>query len=143
MGENGSVKVNRGKKLSEYTEKEFPEIRILTQEAVNEQIKGFIAPLTRQLEELTALVRGMVTKPHPSHHPRTGYSNISGRVAHQPYTYFYGFRELFVFVFEFFQNSIFLELERNNFCWCWSSPGLTAMVKHDGQASSWYNHGDS
>ena len=43
---------------------EAPEFQTLTQEAVNEQIRGFITPLTRQLEELTRLVQGMTTSWH-------------------------------------------------------------------------------
>ena len=84
MIESGSVEGNRAVNSLENTEGEVPEIRILTQEAVKEQIKGFIAPLTRQLEELTRLVQEMVTTPHPSHYPRTDYITISGTAAHQP-----------------------------------------------------------
>ena len=40
---------------SENTEEENPEFRPLTQEAANDHIKGVIAPLARQLEELTRL----------------------------------------------------------------------------------------
>ena len=46
---------------SENVEGESPEIQTLTQKAINEQIRGFIAPLTRQLEELTRLVQGKST----------------------------------------------------------------------------------
>ena len=84
MSENGSIEYNSAGNSSENTEGEFPEIRTLTQEAVNEQIKGFIAPLTCQLEELIRLVLGMVTTPHPSHNPRFDYNTIPGRAAHQP-----------------------------------------------------------
>ena len=78
MSENGSAEDNRTGNSSENIEKGVPEIRFLTQEAVNDQIKGFIAPLTRQLEELTQLVLGMVTTSHRSHYPRADYSTISG-----------------------------------------------------------------
>ena len=67
MSENSSVEDNRAGNSSENVEEEFPEIHTLTEVVVNEQIKGFIAPLTRQLEELTRLVQRMVTTPHPSH----------------------------------------------------------------------------
>ena len=86
MSENGSAEDNMAGKASENTKGEVPEIRILTEEAINEQIKGFIAPLTRQLEELTRLVQGMVTTPHPCYHPKTDYSSISGTSAYQPDT---------------------------------------------------------
>ena len=35
------------------------ESHILTQEAVDEQIKNYIGPLTKQLEDLTGLIQGM------------------------------------------------------------------------------------
>ena len=50
----------------------------------NEAIKGFISPLTRQLEELTRVVKGMVTTAHPNLCPNTDYSTISGTAVHQP-----------------------------------------------------------
>ena len=50
LSDNGSVEDNRAGNSSENTKEEFSEIRTLTQEAVNKQIKGFIAPLIRQLE---------------------------------------------------------------------------------------------
>ena len=86
VSDNGSVEDNRADNSSKNTEEEVPETRILTQEAVNEQIKGFIAPPARQLEELTQLVQGMVTTPHSSHCPRIDYSIIYGTAAHQPDT---------------------------------------------------------
>ena len=67
MNENGRIEQNIAGNSSENVEGEGPEIHTLTQEVVNEQIKGFIVPLTRQLEDLTRLVQGMVTQPHPSH----------------------------------------------------------------------------
>ena len=72
MSENGNVEINRLNNSSENAEEEFSEIHTLTQEAVNEQIKGFIAPLTRQLEELSRLVQGMLTTSYPSYYPRSG-----------------------------------------------------------------------
>ena len=44
----------------------------------NEQIRGFIAPLTRLLEELTRLVQGMITSRHPNSYPRTELGTTSG-----------------------------------------------------------------
>ena len=57
---------------------EIPEIQTLTQEAVNEQIRGFIDPLTRQLEELTRMVQEMTTSRHPNSYTRTELGTISG-----------------------------------------------------------------
>ena len=54
-----------------------PEFQTLTKEAVNEQIRGFIAPLTCQLE-LTRLVQGMITSWHRNYYPRTELSTTSG-----------------------------------------------------------------
>ena len=50
----------------ENTEEEVPECRSLTQEVVNEQVKGLIALLTRQLEELTGSGDGDNTASEPS-----------------------------------------------------------------------------
>ena len=58
--------------------KESFQFQTLTQETVNEQIRGFIAPLTRQLEELTRLVQGMTTSGLPNSYPRTGLGTTSG-----------------------------------------------------------------
>ena len=45
MSENFSTQDNRAGNSSEKTGEEFPEIRPSTEEAVNKQTKGFIAPL--------------------------------------------------------------------------------------------------
>ena len=82
MNENGNVEENQINTSSENVEENF-EIHTLTQEAVNEQIKRFIAPLTRQLGEMARLVQGMVTTPHPSQYPRTDNSTFSGKATHQ------------------------------------------------------------
>ena len=84
MGGNGGDKDDRAGNLLVITEGEVREIQSLTQEAaVNEEIKGFIAPLICQLEELIWLIQRMVTTPHPSHYPRTDYSAICSTAAHQ------------------------------------------------------------
>ena len=67
MIENGNLEENRTSISSKNVEEEIPEIHTSTQEGVNEQIKALITPLTRQLEELTQWVQGMVTTPHPNH----------------------------------------------------------------------------
>ena len=62
----------------ENVKRESPDIQTLTQEAVNEQIRGFIAPLIRHLEELTRLVQGISTSRHPNSYPRTDHGTTSG-----------------------------------------------------------------
>ena len=47
MRHHGSTEQLLNNSLSENIERESPEIQTLTQEAVDEQIRGFIAPLTR------------------------------------------------------------------------------------------------
>ena len=63
---------------SENVDGEKPEIQTLTQKAVNEQIRGFITPLTRQLDELTRLVQGMSTSRHPNSYPKTELGTTPG-----------------------------------------------------------------
>ena len=86
MSDQGSIEENVTGNSLEYVEGEVSEIQTLTQEAVK-QIRGFIAPLTRQLEELTQLVQGMVTTQHPYHYPRTDFATTSGTVTYQSDTY--------------------------------------------------------
>ena len=57
----GSTEELVNRSSSENVERASLEFQTLTQEAVNEQIRGFIAPLTRQLE-LTRLVQGTYLK---------------------------------------------------------------------------------
>ena len=73
MSDHGSTEENITGNPSQNVEGEVSEIQTLPQEPVNEQIRGFIAPLTRQLEELTRLVQGIVTTQHPDHYPRTDF----------------------------------------------------------------------
>ena len=82
MSENGSIEGNRVYNTSENAEEEIPEARVLSQKPVNQQVKSFIAPLTRQLEELTRPSQGMATTQHSSHYPRAQYSAISGAAVH-------------------------------------------------------------
>ena len=63
------------------------EIQTLTQEGVDEQIRGFIAPLTRQLEELTRLLQEMSTSRHPNSYPRTELGTTSGTAMPQSETH--------------------------------------------------------
>ena len=77
MSNHGSTEELVNKSSSKNVEGEVPEFQMLTQEAVNEQIRGFIAPQARQLEELTWLVQGMTTSWHPNSYPRTELGTIS------------------------------------------------------------------
>ena len=83
MSNRGSTEEIANKNLSENVEGEIPEVQKLTQEAVNEQIRGFIAPLTRQLEELTPQVQGMTTSRHPNSYPGTELGTNSGTAMSQ------------------------------------------------------------
>ena len=80
---HGSTEEIANRSSSGNVEGEVPESQTLTQEAVNEQLRGFSAPLTCQLEELTRLVRGMTTTRHPNFYPRTELGTTSGTAMHQ------------------------------------------------------------
>ena len=58
MNNHGSTE-KIANRISSKNVEEVPESQTLTQVAVNEQIGGFIAALTCQLEEWTRLVKGM------------------------------------------------------------------------------------
>ena len=57
--ENNGSESHSAMKFCRTNENEEPKIRSLTQEEVIEQIKNFIATLTRQLEDLTRVVQGL------------------------------------------------------------------------------------
>ena len=78
MSIHGSMEKLANRSSSADVEREVPESQMLKQEAVNEQIRGFVAPLTRQLEELTRLLQGMTTSRHPNSYPRTQLGTTSG-----------------------------------------------------------------
>ena len=83
MSDHGSLGENLTGNSSEDVEEEVSEIQMLTEEMVNEQVRGFMAPLTRQLEELTRLVQGMVTTQHLDDYPRTDFGTTSGTATYQ------------------------------------------------------------
>ena len=83
MSNHGSTEEIINRISSENVKGEAPEFQTLTHEAVNEQIRGFIAPLTRQLEDLTSLVQGMTTSWHPNSYPTTELGTTSGTVMPQ------------------------------------------------------------
>ena len=70
MSNRGSTEEIANRSSSENIEGEIPEFQALSQEAVNEQVNEFIAPLTHQLEELPRLVEGMTTSRHPNSYPQ-------------------------------------------------------------------------
>ena len=83
MSNHGSTEKNATGIPSENFEGEVFEIQTLPEEAVDEQFRGFIAPLTRHLKELTRLVQGITTTRHPNHNPRTEFGTTSGTVMPQ------------------------------------------------------------
>ena len=87
MSNHGNMEESCNRNASENVEGEVPEPQTLIKEAVNEQIRGFIAPLTHQLEELTQLVPGMTTSGHPNSYPRTELSTTSGKAMPQSDTF--------------------------------------------------------
>ena len=78
MSNHGSTEEIAKRSSSENVEREVSELQTLTQETVNEQIRGFIAPLVRQLEELIRLLRGMATSWHPNPYAKTELGTTSG-----------------------------------------------------------------
>ena len=51
-----------------------PQVLVLTQEAVNEQIRNHIAPLTKHLQDLIRLIKAMKTAQHPTSNPSAATS---------------------------------------------------------------------
>ena len=70
VSENKGSESHSAMNSQEFNENEEPEFHTLTQEEVNEQIKSFVAPLTRQVEVLIHLVQGLSVASHPKHYPR-------------------------------------------------------------------------
>ena len=52
LNNNGTTEEIANRSSKENVDQQVPEFRTLTQEAVNEHVRGFIAHLARQLEEL-------------------------------------------------------------------------------------------
>ena len=78
MSDHSSTEGNVTGISSEKVKGEVSDFQTLTQEAVNEQIRGLIASVTCQLDELIRLVQRMVTTQHPDHYPRTDFGTTSG-----------------------------------------------------------------
>ena len=78
MSHHGSTEGIANRISSENVDREIPEFQTMTKEAFKEQIRGFIAPLMRQMEELTRLVQGMSTSWHQNSHTTTALGTTSG-----------------------------------------------------------------
>ena len=78
LSHHGITAETANRSSSEYIEGENAEFQTLTQEAVNEVIRGFITPLNRKLEVLTRLVQGMTTSRHPNNYPWTELGITAG-----------------------------------------------------------------
>ena len=62
------------------------EARILTHDDVNEQIRSYIALLTKQLEDLTRLLQGMLSTQQRNAYPRAATSDSFSIAGYQPDT---------------------------------------------------------
>ena len=60
------------------------EAGILTQEEVNDQIRSYIDPLTKQLEDLIRLIQGMSRAKQPNNYPRAATSVKFSEHGYQP-----------------------------------------------------------
>ena len=78
MTNQSSTEEFANRSSSEIVEGQISEIQALTQETIIEQIRGFIAHLTRQLEELTRLVQGMTTSRNLFSYLRSELGTTSG-----------------------------------------------------------------
>ena len=84
MSHHGSTEEIVNRNSSENFERENPETQTLTQEAVDEHIRGFIAHLSHQLKDLTRLVQEMSTSRHPNSYRRTELGTFSGTAIRSP-----------------------------------------------------------
>ena len=87
MTENNNTECSPIMKAPERNVDDEPEVHVLTQEEVNEQIKSHIAHVTRQLEVLTRLIQGMSTAQHPTFYPGAGAGASFSAAGYQPDTY--------------------------------------------------------
>ena len=60
--------------LTERNVKDEPEVHVLTRERVNDEIQNHSVSLTKQLEDMSRLIRRMTTAQHPTSCPRVGNS---------------------------------------------------------------------
>ena len=78
MSDHGTTKENAIGVSSENVDGEVSESQTLTQEAVNEQIRGFPAPLTHHPDDLTRLAQETTTARRSNHYPGTEFGTTSG-----------------------------------------------------------------
>ena len=78
MSDHGNTEEKGTGISSENVEGEVFDVQTMPQKDVIEKIRGFIAPLTLELEELTRLVQGTTNTRHPIYYPRTEFGTTSG-----------------------------------------------------------------
>ena len=78
MSHHGSSDKTAIRSSTENADREISDVQTLIQKAVNEQVRQFFAPLTRQIEELTRLVQGMITFGHLNSYIRAEFGTTSG-----------------------------------------------------------------
>ena len=108
MSNHGSTEEIADRNSSENVKGDVSEFQTLTQGAVNEQIRGFIAPLTRQLEELSRLVQGMTISRHPISYPETELGTTFATAMPQSDTMFY------IYYQNLYQNAIYSNIKINS-----------------------------
>ena len=84
MSENYSTKSSPIINAPKHNVEDEPEVHVLTQKEVNQQIRNYIAPLTKQLENLSGFTQGMTTDQHPTSHPRAATSASFSVPGYQP-----------------------------------------------------------
>ena len=94
ISHHGSTGEIADRNSSEIVVGENPELQTLTREAVDEQIREFIASLTRQLEELTRLVQEKSTTKHPNSYPKAELGATSGTTMPQSDKLFTNFKAI-------------------------------------------------
>ena len=78
MTNQSSTEEIANRSSSDIVERQISELQALIRETFNEQIRGFIAHLTHQLEELTRLVQGMTTSRNQISYLRSELGTTSG-----------------------------------------------------------------
>ena len=86
MSENSSSEGSSAMNSTDTNGNEGPEIPEITQAEVDEQIKSFIAFLTRQREDSTRFVQGVTIASNLNYYPRAGTSASYGAPGCQPDT---------------------------------------------------------
>ena len=90
MSEKDSSESNPFKSAHQSNTDTDSETRILTQGEVDDQIRNYIAPLTRQLEKLIRLIQEMSTAHRPNRSPKAGTSANFSAAGPSPNNAFWG-----------------------------------------------------